>query len=456
MAGKTVIALAVGVLLTVNATVRAYTADDYIQAGRQSMFDRTLTGLRTAHEIYSQGLEDPQCGDCATDRQLHFLHALARTYMLLVRDDGGALDSAWELAEAFGATVEGDRFFPFEMSGAIALNEQGEYEIPPTAPDADELQTMLEEFTLPELAAILAELDLISESPGDPFVIYLTPAETGLGDDLEVDYGDVLVFRALVAGAKGVLEAESAYDIFVDPNDPLVEHLYQDNLSVNDDLLGRYPGLLKVLPTPGHPADGTAILAQARQDLIAGIDAYFEAVAYILAEEDDQQNDLLYIETGDRRTFDQVQMVLGKLRDSLTTDTPITEPTTTIETYAVRDEQDTERGQLQLEFGPFGEGQGGYLDLIADTGLPSSWFVEDFSIWGDELIAEVVLDESREPPYTGWHNLTNAPSVLFEPTGPDDYLVTILDESLFVAGGTAQNWHGDETTWTYALPFSFP
>lgn len=134
--------------------------------------------------------------------------------------------------------------------------------------------------------------------------------------DLEVDYGEVLLLKGFLIALKGQLQARSAYDLYVDPNDNLVEKLHNNSFNMNTDLLGRYPDFLKVLPTANDPNIGKAILAQARQDLIDSINCYFDAIDYIRNEGDPQEDDLLYIDPNEEHNFEVIENRLTILRDS--------------------------------------------------------------------------------------------------------------------------------------------
>ena len=59
--------------------------------------------------------------------------------------------------------------------------------------------------------------------------------------------------------------------------------------------------------------------------------------------------------------------------------------------------------------------------------------------------------------YNGQATLTNANSVELNPTIPTSYAETPGSGNLFYTsgGGIAQNWHGDDTYFSYTLPFTF-
>ena len=370
-------------------------ADDCIRQGRSYMFEGTLSGLRLAYQTFDDCLNDGACADCSANRELRFLNALVRTAMLVVRDDNGPIDSVFELGREFGVEVLGDcwaRYFePLGLGTNIPLNEHGAYEIPDGAPDADAVRFIIDTSMIPEIEAAIADLDSISDTPGDPFRIFLEPNETrifsdpitpGLQTAVEVDYAEVLILKALLTALKGQLQAQSAYDQYVDSNDMLAEKIYGGSFNINDDLLDPYPDFLKVLPTARFPdVNGAALLAQAREDFIASIDYYFAVIDYIKSETDPQEDDLLYLDPNDSYTLEEaIRHRLTTLRDSLVNQTAVVYPYETTKTYNVYKDA-LLVGELELMWDLPGLGGDGLSLLFTDPRItPSRWEVDDFGI----------------------------------------------------------------------------
>ena len=455
MFNKTVMIILVVAVLCGSQVGWANDPSDYIVPGRREMFQRTLSGLRTAYQIFENGINDP---DCTGNRELALLHALTHTIMLVIRDDGGNIDSVFESVREFGIDIRGDSLDPFDLELDVLLNEPGKYKIPPGAPDAELIRQRLDTDTIPELQEIIAELASISDTPGDRFRIYFTPQETGLRENLEVDYGEVLILKGLLYWLKCQLQAQSAYDLFVDPNDMLAEKIYGESFRVNRDLLEPYPNFLKILPTDNHPEDGVALLAQARSDLIDSIDYYLAAQDYMLNEEDPQEDDLLYI---DIRQLDRIASIDEELitfRDSLINDSPIWTTIDTTKTYRLTDSYSTERGELTLQFDAMdalGGEVSGSFNFETDNSLPSVWEIDSYSIEDSQLMIELDFEDTGLE-YTGYHNISNANSLLFTPLSDSLYQCRILETSDFITTGDPNGWHADNGSWNYDLPFSFP
>jgi len=382
---------------------RASDASFYITVGREQMFDGTLSGLQAAYKTFDDALSDPNCVDCSSTDELKFLHAVTRVIMWVAKDDGDPVDSVLELAKEFGITVSTGLFDAIELTYPdYPASKYGNYEMPETTPDVSEIReftnsslipgflNFVEGAAIPEIDAVLDELGSIKDSPGEPFRIFFHPHETGLAKDLEVDYGEVLILKGLLTILKAQLQFQVAYDVYVDGSDMLIEKLYGNSLSITTDLLDRYPYLLKVLPTPNDPNDGRLILAQARQDLIDGIDAYFIGMAYMLSEGDLQEDDLLYIDPKTYDLGDRVGDMLLALRDSLTEDSPIVQAIRTTRMYDVRDSNSNHVGYLGLVFDALERCKTSWFVFEVDPGsTKESWQIKHVAIDGVEFLAEM-------------------------------------------------------------------
>jgi len=312
-----------------------------------------------------------------------------------------------ELAKGFGVEVLGDYFATLDINVPLT---NGRYKIPSGA-DANKISDIIQNSIL-EIDDIIAELDSISDTAGNRFRIYFTPDETGLEKNLEVDYGEVLILRGLLLAFKSQLETKLAYDVFVDVNETLLDKLlYEDgvnpeepnfaelaaiigindpcNININDDFLNHYLNLLKVLPTPGHPdANGAAILAKSKKDLLASIDSYFKAINYISAETDSQEDDLVYVDPNDKFLFDTVKQKLTALQNSLKNDTTATYPVETTKTYRVYSSSSI-IGQMVLVYDLTGlGGESGSLTFTKPD-VPTPWEVNWFGRDNSEIEVEL-------------------------------------------------------------------
>ncbi len=374
--------------------------NDYIIPGRSYMFEGTISGLRLAYQIFDDGLNDTNCPDCSTDRELKFLHALTGAGMLAARDDGGEIDSILELVEEFDIELLGDDFNELDVN--YPLNERDYYEIPEDAPDAEEISDLVEGWMVPEINDIIGELDSIEDSPSGRFRTFFHPDETGLEGDLEVDYAEVLILKGLLMAVRSQLQAEAAYDMYLDANDMLMGKIYGDTFNINEDLLDPHPDFLKVLPTANDSNDGAAVLAQAAQGWIDAIGYYFDAIDYMSSENDPpgtdpQDDEFLYIDPNDRLVLDLFNDKLATMRDSLADDTAGVYPWETTKTYDIQDVNSTTIGQLVLVFRADGlSGEKGSFSFSDTNTAPSPWKVVWFEIDGTPLKMALYSGKSSE------------------------------------------------------------
>jgi hypothetical protein len=146
------------------------------------------------------------------------------------------------------------------------------------------------------------------------FPLFLYDSETGFGDTLDLDYGDVLLFKSSLLILKVYFQWIGAYNIDVDFSE-IVENT--DLFQVQSDLIDRYPDFLKLLPTTGVSADGAAILEQAKQDLISFIDTYLAASDSIRNETDSQSDDFMSFDPDDLDDEAHFRNILQEVKASL-------------------------------------------------------------------------------------------------------------------------------------------
>jgi hypothetical protein len=377
---------------------------DYTIPAREQLFTGTLSGLTEAYRILSEGMNDEAVtGD---KRELIFLHALARTGMLVFdRNDVAVRTSLIEIAQPFGVTVTGDKFFPAEANDPdrVRLNlpiDSGDpncVRIPPGA-DVNAAAEAINTAILPEIDAILAELTSVTDTPA--FSMTLTPAETGLSGTVEVDYGDVLSFKASLLAVKAMLygAANPAYDLAIDLENPIFAGWQCDMLPASttmNTILDAYPNLLKTLPDTGRER-----LSQTKQNLSAAVEAAAAAMDYITAETDDQQDDLLQIDPSDPG-FVAARSNLTNLRMSLDDGASAAYTYGSKETFTLtRDQQTIGRIALERDF-VFGDDETGFLELQNLADLPARWDVSSFNVTGTDMQVGTEV-WTTDGPWWGW------------------------------------------------------
>jgi len=375
--GKRTLAWIVLTCCGLPAGASGLSADDYVLAGRMHMCQGTATGLADAYDIFDAGIEDPNCADCRTDRELVLLRAITEAAMLFL-DHGDVLvvDDLLDLADGFGIGVA-----VRALDGIRSRNLHeliGPEPLPPEV-DPHHVRRVLDDSILPRLESIIAELDSIEDAPA-PFVMYMSPQETGLTGDLEIDYGDVLILRGLFLAYKGLLEAQIVCD-----RKPYVYEGIPDGFSFREtvpegDLLIEWARRLagrRVEETDAHQQTSIRL---AQLDWIDAITCYMDALEYIALEDnpagmDPQEDELTYIDATNLPHLDVYVNVLVTLRGYLQRDMAGSEPSVTTRTYEVRDSDSAPIGKLDLVFdGVRFEGRRGSLRLADGSVMEVDWF----------------------------------------------------------------------------------
>lgn len=386
MLRKTTIAALLSICICCTSLAPASEPNDYITPGRLLMFNGTVSALRSAYQTFDDGIKNPACPACSTNRELRFLRAITQTAMLVIRDNSSSIDSFLELAKAFDVELLGDSINELQIT--YPKNAHNTYEIPSDAPNAGQIRDIFDTSMIPEIAAIISDLNSISDSPSNRFRIFFKPSETGLENNLEVDYAEVLLLKAILATLKGQLQLKSAYDMHTDTNDMLMEKICGNQLNINADLLGPHPDFLKVLPTASDSNNGAAVLAQVRQGWIEAINNYLDAIEYINNEEDPQSDDFLYIDPNDKNIVNTVSNRLATLRDSLINDIPGTYPLNTQKIYHLNNSETS--WELRLNYNLIGytaDDEGTFTAL--DGGGPSPWEITDSWTEANEISFEM-------------------------------------------------------------------
>jgi hypothetical protein len=353
----------------------ALTADDYAGAGRQQLFERTASGLAQARDIFEAGRSDMDCPDCRSDRNVLFLDAVTKTAQLLLdHSDVLSLDGFFGVADQFGVPLAA---IALDNSPAHGATQGRERSLLPSESDPQTVRRALRDTVLPALTDVVAELDAISDGP-EPFLMYLTPHETGLAGDLEIDYGDVLTLKALLLAYRALLSGQLALHLDAEA-DTLVVDCHSITLAgatdahcpvaPNDDLPEG--------PAPGAPDRDVSPLEQARQDWRQAVQRYLDAVDYVAGEDnprgtDPQEDEFVYIDLDTEYWLDRFRQTLMAFGDSFF-DAGSSGPAP--ETYDVFDRQGARIGQLTLvsSHGHL-EGTSGRMILADGSALEVEWF----------------------------------------------------------------------------------
>lgn len=335
------------ICLGLGAPAAASTLDDYIVPGRARLFDGTASGPARACDLFAAGLADASCAESPGRRDLLFLHALARTTVLLGNpSDNVVPDGLLKWIEPFSAA----------LASGVAHDAPDRL---PAWPDAN--PGTIGSYTLSaQIDAIVAELESIADQPA-PFVMILTPNETGLKGDLEVDYGDVLMLKGALLAYRASLQVQPLPDLASTGwvhDRRVLERL--------DAWIEDAPCLLGFASATDEGRGWRAYWADA-------VVCYLDAVAYIAAEDDPpgtdpQQDELIYIDPRSRVHLDRRMAALADPASGTST-------AAGAKVYDVRDANSVRLGELVLVFdGTDTGGREGRLSLDDGTCLDIDWF----------------------------------------------------------------------------------
>jgi hypothetical protein len=288
----------------------AAAVDGRLEAGRAQMLEGTATGLAQAHRIFDEALQETDGPNGAHRRELVFLHALTRGALLFAdHPDIVSADDFFALAEGFGLALTGGT-----LTGVKAALSCGT-EADDAASDAASENGWAGWKALAELSAVIAELDSIADAP-TRFVVRFRPDETGLAGEVEVDYGEVLLLKALLSSYRAALEAQVSESLEAAPETahgdsyPAASILRAPvtNSTTPIDLAGvvercARDALWGESARPGAPWVGGFDLNEAARPLPEGVTCYLRAIDYIRVENhpagtDPQEDELLYLEPG--------------------------------------------------------------------------------------------------------------------------------------------------------------
>lgn len=301
--GGVVCALVIGL----TNPVAAATAPELVAEGRLLLFNNgnpTYTGILAAHQKFTDALLA-----APNHQEANLFAAVTRLAVFaLANNPQAGLDSLAEVLMAFGFSKNAydhlRQGFPYDPPPTIDDNG---WVPPPTAPDGAALQALLTGPGLAVADAALANLANITSN----FVTSITTTELADTEPLEIDYGDVLLFRASLSCCQFWGKLYATYDVNVN-----LKTLFQlgnaDVLQLQRDLLDAYPQLFTTKTT------GPASMGQARQALIDAISSTLAGVAFIRAETDDQADDMATITPLELAEMNAPLYYLDTLKKALT------------------------------------------------------------------------------------------------------------------------------------------
>jgi hypothetical protein len=240
--------------------------------GRAKIVDGTVSGLLDAYDIFALAMADSGAN---TDPAINGYYAAARMANILFRDDG-TRESLVTVLHQYGYTLPGDDLGELDLVAPVDYD--GNIILPEDAPSLETLRNFLATSLMTEIDGALGNLGVITDS----FKEIIPAIDINSDMNLEIDYGDILLYQAGLKALKTAILTATAYDLDLDPH-VLVTPINADLFNIKR-LLDYYPDLLKLLPTSTTSGDGAGQLSLAKTTLEAAISDY-------LAASDEMRND---------------------------------------------------------------------------------------------------------------------------------------------------------------------
>lgn len=237
--------LSAGLFIVLPASLSAATASEEILAGRASLAKQTPTDLQSALAHFNSALALD-----STNLEANFLKAAT----LLVLEQSSA-EFQQQLA-AIGITVTDANIYNFEYQ--LPVDADGIFK-PADGVMSDNTLNYLNTKVALLLDQALACLAKFGNDPTSrTFRIQLSAAETSLAD-VRIDYGDVLIMRSLLKGAKAALALFNSYNFSAEY--ALIYRLFKDGSLTPQRVLSELTNLLKFSASDQRAAAKSGIIA---------------------------------------------------------------------------------------------------------------------------------------------------------------------------------------------------
>lgn len=369
-------------LFLLGLTITAHASDTsqtLVADGRALLFnggDPTYSGILSANAKFDAAVTED-----SSDQEANLFYAVTRIMAFgLEQGSNPELETLRELFEAFGISrnnvdlVETD--VPFNDPPEI----YDHYDPPETIPGGEDVRAFLAGPFVTLLGNAIDNLNAIPYTTSN--ITTLLASEIDDDQDIEVDYGDVIVLKSALYMLKSSILIATAYDLNIN----LRELLVLGNagvLQIQRDLLNetKYPKLLHL-----HTTDGAASLTNAKLAFLDGIDAYQAALTFITTTESDtQENDLFYFESAEeQREAEFILTQLSELKNSLN-DNRIAEFIIVEDTWILTD-GNGKRLQIEIEKDVNGNFLGGHAwGMDGCDFLFCGGWVEDYTVSGTTI-----------------------------------------------------------------------
>jgi len=255
--------------------VSAATAQEMVSNGEDVLYTETTVGILQAHTIFRDAMTA-----YPDDPVINGYLAMTRLFHLALTSESGGLQ---ELLTKYDIVRTGLDLDTLDYD--LPKNGYDKYDVPETAPMTESVRAFMSGTLLSAIDASIGNLDTTIANWNDSSKHIIAKEKRSTNTDIEVDYGDIYLFRASLKELRSMVLIISAYDLNVD----IREIAALDNLEAfsERDFLDRYQDFLKLIPTSATPTgDGINQLALARTVMIDAIDDYIAASTKIRNDTD--------------------------------------------------------------------------------------------------------------------------------------------------------------------------
>ncbi|MFQ5639172.1 MAG: hypothetical protein ACE5IR_14415 [bacterium] len=281
-----------------------------------------ISGFKTARDLYAQALElDPNNLDADL--------GMAVTQLIILKDDDAlkSMRDEWiDYGENDAENVEAPRVSLFNVSfptrqedldltgayltGSLVKTSKLLIKSPPLA---SETQKVVRDLIIPSLDISVAKMEKIVESDSNQTYTFTVSSAMQGGtqsepeDPVELDLTDFKTFYASLLSSRAVLRLFLAYNLDVDIADSsdIVRALTQtsDFFTLNE----------------------AAEIKEAKNDFIKSADALLDAIGFLRAETDNQDDDFITVDPDGEDDLDEIEKRTQQARDAVNGEVTVTE-----------------------------------------------------------------------------------------------------------------------------------
>lgn len=282
-------------LFLVAPPAQAQTVEELISQGKTALESHNIA---IANSLFQSALQiAPQHGEA------NLYYAGTRILNLVYAQELNTLLDRFNIDETGRDIYSWTADFNYDVDGRIVL--------PETTPTSGEIFAYLHDVVLPQINGALSNLDALEETANDPSspisIVNAAMANYEIDSDIEIDYGDVALYRSVLHLLKAAIHIIDSFNFDVDIY-AIVAKANNESLNIKADIIEAYPDLLKLSDSK---------LPEAKNAIIESINAFKTGLDFMRNEQDSQDNDLFSIDPESLADEHRLQVALTQVIDSL-------------------------------------------------------------------------------------------------------------------------------------------